>query len=276
MASINGDSENPPGDQHWQDFCERQAIITSKQFVRDFLVFNRSNESGNNSIPYDPSKFAKKFVECFLQHFEKEVKRTSYYVDSQQTKPKGAIPSSVAPSPPPPYTGGDSNRTSVSSASSLGQNGTGRMDRIRDDYDDSIGTASASPSVESHHQSPTHTSKAKGGLLRRLSFRNFRKRSLFHKHGSDETDSQGQVQGSSHRKHKHSHSKSSLKHDKSGSASGSTKSEIEEIKKEGIVSVLTGEDAKGKSRWEKTRMVLMKSNGGFLLEFYSPPKTSII
>jgi hypothetical protein len=45
------------------------------------------------------------------------------------------------------------------------------------------------------------------------------------------------------------------------------------VKMDGIVHVLQpGDDSRGKARWEKTRLVLVKAPGGYLLEFYMPPK----
>ena len=44
--------------------------------------------------------------------------------------------------------------------------------------------------------------------------------------------------------------------------------------KEGIVYQLMGEDSSARARWEKCRMVLVQTNGGYMLEFYTPPKVS--
>lgn len=62
------------------------------------------------------------------------------------------------------------------------------------------------------------------------------------------------------------------KHSKVSKHKHSVQHPMGDIKKEGIVHVLMGEDSKGKSRWEKTRLVLVQSNESFNLEFYSPPK----
>ncbi len=47
-----------------------------------------------------------------------------------------------------------------------------------------------------------------------------------------------------------------------------------ECRKEGIVHQLIGEDYNGLTQWEKCRLVLIKTTGGYMLEFYTPPKVS--
>ncbi|GBM87307.1 hypothetical protein AVEN_234760-1, partial [Araneus ventricosus] len=47
---------------------------------------------------------------------------------------------------------------------------------------------------------------------------------------------------------------------------------IVECIREGMVSYLTGDYLDGRQKWEKCRLVLVKTTGGYMLEFYSPPK----
>lgn len=49
----------------------------------------------------------------------------------------------------------------------------------------------------------------------------------------------------------------------------------ETIIKEGVVNYLTVDTANidGKPKWEKCRMALVKTTGGYMLEFYSPTKS---
>ena len=51
---------------------------------------------------------------------------------------------------------------------------------------------------------------------------------------------------------------------------------IAECRKEGVVHQLTGEDSEGKSKWEKCRLMLVKTTGGDMLEFYIPPKVRFV
>lgn len=94
-------------------------------------------------------------------------------------------------------------------------------------------------------------------FFRRLSFKGLRKgkviHALFHKQHSDEVEL-------------------------SGSRSNKTKLAkiVVECRKEGTVNYLTPESLEQPSnshKWEKCKLVLVKTVGGYMLEFYSPPKS---
>ncbi|CAB0001852.1 unnamed protein product [Nesidiocoris tenuis] len=48
---------------------------------------------------------------------------------------------------------------------------------------------------------------------------------------------------------------------------------VVECRKEGIVNYMIGENPDGTQKWEKCRLALVKTVGGYMLEFYSPPKS---
>ncbi|XP_055544476.1 SH2B adapter protein 2 isoform X2 [Wyeomyia smithii] len=91
-------------------------------------------------------------------------------------------------------------------------------------------------------------------FFRRLSFKGLRKgKALFHKQHSDEVEL-------------------------SGSRVNKTKLAkiVVECRKEGTVNYLTPESLEQPSnshKWEKCKLVLVKTVGGYMLEFYSPPKS---
>ncbi|KAH8409756.1 hypothetical protein KR222_004343 [Zaprionus bogoriensis] len=99
-------------------------------------------------------------------------------------------------------------------------------------------------------------------LLRRLSFKGLRKgkklfflQAFFHKN-SDDADGMG-----------------------GSKSSGKTKLAkiVVECRKEGTVNNLTAESldsTTGTQKWEKCRLALVKAVGGYMLEFYTPPKSS--
>lgn len=93
-------------------------------------------------------------------------------------------------------------------------------------------------------------------FFRRLSFKGLKKgKSFFHKQQSDEVE----LSHSEHRKDKHSKAKLSKI--------------VVECRKEAIVNALMGENIEtGPQKWEKSRLALIKAIGGYMLEFYSPPK----
>ena len=49
---------------------------------------------------------------------------------------------------------------------------------------------------------------------------------------------------------------------------------VVECQKEGLVNLIADVAMDGSSKWEKSKMVLVKATGGFMIEFYSPPKMS--
>lgn len=91
-------------------------------------------------------------------------------------------------------------------------------------------------------------------FFRRLSFKMLRKgKDLFHKQHSDELELSG------------SHSKTKLA------------KIVVECRKEGIVNYSTPESLDqpgGPPKWERCRLALVKAVGGYMLEFYSPPKST--
>ncbi|XP_055848394.1 SH2B adapter protein 2 isoform X2 [Episyrphus balteatus] len=94
-------------------------------------------------------------------------------------------------------------------------------------------------------------------FFRRLSFKGLRKgKALFHRN-SDDLDA---TTSSSSRANKTKLAKI-----------------VVECRKEGIVSFLTPESldqpSAGAQKWEKCRLALVKAVGGYMLEFYSPPKS---
>lgn len=106
-----------------------------------------------------------------------------------------------------------------------------------------------SPSPKVHHKP----------FFRRLSFKGLRKgKGFFQKQHSDE------VELSSHAHDKHLKNE---KHSKTKLAKI-----VVECRKEGIVNYLMGENMDGTQKWEKCRLALVKTVGGYMLEFYSPPK----
>lgn len=108
----------------------------------------------------------------------------------------------------------------------------------------------------------TDSPKNRKPFLRRLSFKNIR-RGIFQKQNSDEVAL-----------------KSPPHYDKvtrgcNDKRDRKTSKIVVEVKKEGLVNFLCGEDVEGKARWERCRLLLMKTAGGYMLEFYTPPKVGI-
>ncbi|KAK3607575.1 hypothetical protein CHS0354_011112 [Potamilus streckersoni] len=234
MASVNGDIVGSINGPNWVDFCDGQGQLAAQEFLRHFLVYIRSS-SGAESRPRDPGDFARKFVEFFLKHFHEQIKRTLLFENQNETQFSRAEFS-------------DSADSHVSF-----QDGVNREDinrNLQDDYSENEQSVNATP--------PSHDKHSKN-LFRRLSLRSHKKKNSIKQLSEDGGDAPFDKRTKSP---KIKQSKHKLRYPPRG-----------EIKKEGIVNVLVGEDSKGKSRWEKTRLVLLSSSDGCLLEFYTPPKS---
>lgn len=115
-----------------------------------------------------------------------------------------------------------------------------------EDLNDYFEQRNSTPSPKVHHKP----------FFRRLSFKSLKKgKGFFHKQHSDETELSHQ--------------------EKSREKSSKTKLAkiVVECRKEGIVNYLIGENNDGTHKWEKCRLALVKTVGGYMLEFYSPPKS---
>ncbi|XP_044002506.1 SH2B adapter protein 1 isoform X2 [Aphidius gifuensis] len=142
----------------------------------------------------------------------------------------------------------DTRRTTTTTTNSTSQ--SNNRVRIRassheefSDYSEQDGDGIVSPK-------PTHKP-----FFRRLSFKGLKKgKSFFHKQQSDEVE----LSQNENRRDKQLKSRLSKI--------------VVECRKEGIVNSLIGENTDGTQKWEKSRLALIKAIGGYMLEFYSPPK----
>ncbi|XP_075218716.1 SH2B adapter-like protein Lnk isoform X2 [Lycorma delicatula] len=130
-------------------------------------------------------------------------------------------------------------------------------------------TAGSSSQNSTHHDELSDYSEQEADLpspkvqhkpfFRRLSFKGLRKgKAFFQKQHSDEVElsTHGNDKQSKHGKH----------------AKTKLAKIVVECRKEGIVNYLVGENLDGTQKWERCRLALVKTVGGYMLEFYSPPK----
>ena len=104
---------------------------------------------------------------------------------------------------------------------------------------------------------PTGAVNKQRTFFRRFSFKGITKGkalNFFHRAGSDEVDLGPGM----------------LTRERKGR---STKTVVE-CKREGLVSLMAGDGLDTPGSWEKCRMTLVKAAGGFMLEFFAPPKSS--
>lgn len=134
------------------------------------------------------------------------------------------------------------NGSIVSTTGSLSQNSA-----IHDEFSDYSEQEPDLPSPKVQHKP----------FFRRLSFKGLRKgKAFFQKQHSDEVElSQSEKPAKNNKQSKTKLAKI-----------------VVECRKEGIVNYLVGENLDGTQKWEKCRLALVKTVGGYMLEFYSPPK----
>lgn len=281
MDILSFDTNASPHRPGWMEFCDKHARTAAEDFFASFLVFLKAHPT-SEFRPREPIDYARKFVEFFLEHFEYRANKNSHsHLDD--TFQKGPVDGAGL------FTGGHHRNVSGDSRDMHGINGyNGPRPRPAHEEEDSFNEnsslgeglssehtgLSAEPQNSSNLASPAI--KSKGSILKRLSFRKIRQRGLFKQNSEEMELASGSSENYLREKHlsDQKQSKHSKRHHKESKhkMNPNLPHSFGELIKDGIVYVLTGEDSKGKSRWEKTRLVLVKSESGYLLEFYSPPK----
>ncbi len=257
------------GNQTWVEFCEQHAATAAEDFARQFKAFIQENPSLNR--PNSATDFASKFMEFFMEHFE--VQTTLRHLTSAAGTPRGSPSKSPKKSVPRPTTiigvrtqtfdGGGGNGSAASNIGGSHLQDTNRDMNVSDGYP-----------VNNFNASGQGSPSKSRSFFRRFSFRGIRSgvkplRQLFKQH-SDEVELSSPSNCESSTSTQHS-KKGKQKHDKTKM----TKMLVECVK-EGIVNQLVDEDYNGKTKWEKCRLVLIKTPGGYMLEFFIPPKVCVM
>ena len=253
MSLVNGDlNGSTASSQTWSEFCEQQAAGAAEAFAREFRLYVADHPTYNR--PSACQDFAAKFCDYFLEHFE------ALTVLKHLTSDGGGTPHgspTKSPKKRPPTLGVRS-----STFDSSEQGAVGGVDLMMGPHGEG---SDLSPT------SPKHKS-----FFRRFSFRGIRStltvnrpfRQLFKQH-SDEVELASPTG---------SYSTDTSKKNRFSLTRGEQKAKMTkmlvECRKEGIVQQLVGEDQHGQTKWEKCRLVLIKTTGGHMLEFYTPPKVS--
>ena len=243
----------------WTEFCEQHAAFAAEQFCKQYRAFIQEHPALNR--PGAANDFANKFVEFFKEHFE--VQTTLRHLT-------GSTNSSAAPSP------SCSPSKSVQKTRHRPQSVRGQARESDASFVGECATLPAQPlRFRQRSGSDDKQDKHRRFFKRGLSFRRIRSgvrplRYLFKQHSdeanlsassnSHEKTSESERHTLTFWKNKHKHEKTKL-----------TKMLVECIK-EGLVNQLIDEDFHGRTKWEKCRLVLVKTTGGYMLEFYVPPK----
>ncbi|GIX98728.1 hypothetical protein CEXT_24311 [Caerostris extrusa] len=234
VATTNGETDEKA---LWPEFCEKNARVAAVDFAQSYRLF--INDHPNLGKIVSNQEISKKFIDFFLEYFELEVKKK---VGENSVSSNGHSAQDLASGT------GDVNRTRPKSQESPQENtrNLAATATNHEDYSDLSDPEGESP--KSHPRA----------FFRRLSFKGLKRgKGLFHKQHSDEVE----LSYHDRRARGDKHEKTKL-----------TKIIVECIR-EGMVSYLTGDYLDGRQKWEKCRLVLVKTTGGYMLEFYSPPKS---
>ncbi|KRZ34823.1 SH2B adapter protein 2, partial [Trichinella pseudospiralis] len=234
----------------WTEFCESCAKFAAYDFAQSWRNYLTLNPQMIDRV--SEQEAAAKFVQAFGSYFENEARRICR---SSRLLNESIISCGSHILPPEPGT--SRNGAPAQYVNSLCSSET--------DSDSSLNDA----------LSTDYDIKKKKNFFTRFSYKSV-KRSFFKKQSSDETvfapgSSDCDPARNSLLLMKH------RKKGKAGTGTGTTflttTKTVVEVVREGSVNFICGKELDGES-WEKGRMVLVKTAGGYLLEFYSPPKAS--
>lgn len=213
--------------------------------------------------------YALRFVEHFSEHFEERIRSLSFTDDPNSVNAKLLPADGIGMT----FHSASHNSRPESLAE---QNGSHRGDDHGDyaDQENTVvsggggGSSSSTTTAVSTSGQLSPTEKRRKSFFRRFSLRGIRRRSFF-KSSSNDTNGSAEEH---HRKHWKMN-----KNDKPAAKGKLDKVEEQygngDASKEEIVNVLSGEDSKGKSKWERTKLELVKDPNGYALKFCVPPKS---
>ncbi|KAH6934081.1 hypothetical protein HPB50_019885 [Hyalomma asiaticum] len=220
---------------HWSDFCEKHARVAAAEFAHNYQLFVADHQELARSADFPA--FGRRFAEVFQEHFEAEVRRRIDEVGGGVARPLSTASNGGGSQEPLGAAAAPRAVAKTPSSATSSQDNLRSLAAVNhEDYSD-LSEGEASP--KAHHRL----------FFRRLSFKGLKRgKGLFHKQHSDE------LELSSHAPPHHHHGERRSKGDKHHHHHD--KAKLSKI----IVE-------------HKCRLVLVKTVGGYLLEFYAPPKS---
>ena len=268
-GAADGAATQPAG---FDAFCELQAAIAANDYVDSCRLY--AQEHPEYSHPNAWQDFLDTYVEYFRAHFEAHTSLNVKHLANSAAASGDQSSASVSNRPPPGHSGSSSDlspRRIPPKCVLLGRDEEGATNGETTDPVSPFKCATAyavdAGDYTGHGLLDTKHNKS---FMRRFSFKVLRNgvkplRHLFKQRSHESqilptASSTTNGSGPCENKSKNTGEKNKF-----------TKI-IAECRKEGIVHQLTGEDSEGKSKWEKCRLMLVKTTGGDMLEFYIPPK----
>lgn len=250
MSTWNGTATGDGGTQPtWTEFCETEAQKAAASFARSYHQYcadiTHSNIDDNIDIHQDSTRFAQRFVEHFLEHFETEVRRgfnagsvpeLQHSSDQDDSLPRRNLQTSSSMGRLPELHSPDTESENNGNVSPISP----RRGSLPN------GEPRSASSLDNHARNRKENSLTRDNIVsRKLSFKNVASnlRNRFRRQGTEKERAKYLPQ---------------------------------DVVREGIVNFLSGEDNQGRQKWERSRLVLVKRNEGYMLDFYSPPKVGTI
>jgi len=226
---------SPP---EWQVVCNQQAAEAGEQFFRRVCDSLLLPSTAAASLPPDLT------AEHLIHHFVASLSTSVHaQLAENQIDPNSPLTDHIKPHP-------------VVDIGTLGEkvsNGATKGESEKKQLSNGNLSDNSDPELEHSGTLKQRT------FFRRFSFKGITKGkalNFFHRAGSDEVElGPGGLLGGKERK-------------------GRSTKTVVECKREGLVSLMLGDGLDTPGTWEKCRMTLVKAAGGFMLEFFSPPKTS--
>ena len=233
-TAAASDSNLQPGTPHWAAFCDNLALSAANIFYQDIQNSLLSHcKAEHIEVPEDLTA---------VQLAQRYIKTFSQAFESKMERSQIDLST--------PLRAHVKTRLSYS-----GAGGVARAEGVAviGDGDPAGAEAGSGDYSDPEPESPAQLKPRP--FFRRFSFRGITKGralNIFHKQGSDEVELSV---GSTNKTEKNKTAKI-----------------VVQCLKEGQVNFIVGESAMDSSSWEKSRMMLVKAAGGYMLEFFSPPK----
>ncbi|XP_069100018.1 SH2B adapter protein 1 isoform X1 [Pleurodeles waltl] len=281
-STMNGaiPSERPSQSPSWKEFCEIHAHSAALDFARRFRTF--LTENPQYATPGAETTFSRRFAEHFVEHFETEVSRM--YVSDSPTHCNivpftGAQNCQTTSNRDLSETCSDSSVASpVDTHARLESSGLTSglsSSQSRSSEDVSTSSVSAKPKLKKRFSLRSVSRSVRGSMRGILQWKNSE---------SPTEETASETQGNSNLNssavkvdsaEKWAHRFDRLRLNKNPMP----KVELYNVRRDGLLNYVVADDpSSSRSRWQKCRLLLRKAGklegGGYLLEFYIPPKAT--
>ncbi|XP_078508390.1 SH2B adapter protein 1 isoform X3 [Lissotriton helveticus] len=283
-STMNGaiPSERPSQSPSWKEFCEIHAHSAALDFAQRFRTF--LTENPQYATPGAETTFSRRFAEHFVEHFETEVSRM--YVSDSPTRCDivpftGAQNCQAVSNKDLSETCSDSSVASpVDTNTRLESSGLTSglsSSQSRSSEDVSTSSVSAKPKLKKRFSLRSVSRSVRGSMRGILQWKHSvespTEETASESRGNSNSNSSAGKMDSAAEKWTHKFDRLRL------IKTPTPKVELYNVRRDGLLNYVVADDpSSSRSRWQKCRLLLRKAGklegGGYLLEFYIPPKAT--